>query len=141
MTDLQDKSRCPPLEEIADYVRNPLFREFCSEIQAEYGCAEKVEFSACSLEPGWNVKFKKAGRTLCTVYPREDYFTVLVVVGRREKEPVEAMLPGCTPEFRGIYARTKEGGGQRWLMADLEDRDGLYRDVLRTIGIRRGRRA
>ena len=85
MIDLQDKGVCPALEEISEYVRNPVFMEFCSEIKDTYKCKEKIEYSSCSLERGWNIKFKKAGKTLCTVYPREGYFTVLVVVGAKEK--------------------------------------------------------
>lgn len=136
MIDLQDKNYCPTLEEIGEMVGNPLFRRFCFEIKEEYKCAEKIEYSACSLEPGWNVKFKKSGRTLCTIYPRELYFTVMVVVGRKEKERVEETLPECCTQIRELYERTKEGNGQRWLMIDLEDADEVYRDVSGLIRIR-----
>ena len=85
MTDLQDKQARPTLEEIGAYVRNPVFARFCREIQETHRCAEKIEYSACSLAPGWNVKFKKAGKPLCTIYPHEQYFTAMVVVGRKEK--------------------------------------------------------
>ncbi len=137
MIDLKDKSYCPTLEEIGEYINNPVFTEFCSEIKNVYKCNEKIEFSSCSLEKGWNIKFKKAGKTLCTIYPRECYFTVMVVVGRKEKESVEEVLPECTPELQRIYNRTTEGNGQRWLMIDLEDKEELYRDLLRLIQIRR----
>ena len=103
-----------------------------------YDCREAIEYSACGLEPGWNVKFKKSGKSLCTIYLRESYFTAMVV-GRRESASVEAILPDCSPRLREIYAQTREGGGQRWLMIDLEDRDEVYRDVLRLIEIRRSR--
>ena len=46
------------------------------------------------------------------IYPNELYFTVLVVVGRKERE-------------------------QKWLTIDLEDKDEIYRYVLRLIQIRR----
>ena len=39
--------------------------------------------------------------------------------------------------LQDIYARNREGNGQRWLMIDLEDKDDRYRDVLRLIEIRR----
>lgn len=39
--------------------------------------------------------------------------------------------------MQNIYRQTQEGNGQRWLMIDLEDKDELYRDVQRLIGIRR----
>ncbi len=137
MVDLRDKQYCPDLEEIEDYVQNSVFHTFCEEIKDTYKCNEMIEFSACSMEPGWNVKFKKAGRSLCTIYPRELYFTVMVVVGRKEKEVVEELLPQCTSELQTIYHATKEGNGQRWLMIDLEDEGGLYKDVMNLIQIRR----
>ena len=137
MIDLQDKQNCPELEEIAKYVSNSVFMRFCSEIKNKYHCSEKIEFSSCSLERGWNIKFKKAGKTLCTIYPREHYFTVMVVVGRKEKDRVEEILPECAAEIQEIYRQTKEGNGQRWLMIDLEDEDRIFNDVFRLIQIRR----
>ena len=136
MTDLRDKTIRPTLEEIAAYVRNPVFRHFCAQITERYGCRETIAYSACSMEPGWNVKFKRSGRSLCAIYPRESFFTVMVVVGRREKASVEAILPDCTPQLRGIHSQTREVNGQRWLMIDLENRDQLYEDVFRLMDIR-----
>lgn len=137
MIDLQDKNICPTIEEIEEYVRNPVFTLFCSEIKDTYQCNEKIEYSSCSWEKGWNIKFKKAGKTLCTIYPREYYFTVMVVVGTKEKASVEEMLPECTVELQSIYHQTQEGNGQRWLMIDLKDKEDLYYDVLRLVQIRR----
>lgn len=137
MIDLQDKSTCPTIEEMGEYVRNPVFTRFCSEIKDTYKCNEKIEYSSCSWEKGWNIKYKKAGKTLCTIYPKEQYFTVLVVVGTKEKASVEKILPECTAELQSIYEQTREGNGQRWLMIDLEDKESLYDDLLRLIQIRR----
>ncbi len=139
MIDLQDRTVCPTLEDIAEAVHNPLFEKFCSKIKETYGVSEKIEFSSCSMEPGWNVKFKKSSRALCTVYPREAYFTVMVVVGQKEKEATEAMLSHCSVKLQEIYRQTKEGNGQRWLMIDLEDPDDSYEDVLELIKIRSGK--
>ena len=137
MIDLQDKNHYPTLEAISEYVRNPVFAQFCLEIKSTYKCNERIEYSSCSWEKGWNIKFKKAGKTLCTVYPRECYFTVMIVIGRKEKAFVEAILPECTIELSDIFHNTKEGNGQKWLMIDLEDKGDLYNDVFRLIQIRR----
>lgn len=134
--DLQDRANCPTLEEIGIFIRNPVFSQFCLDIQKKYGCKEKIEFSSCSWAKGWNIKFKKSGKSLCTLYPRESFFTVLIVIGKREKESTEAILTSCTPQLQEIYQLTKEGNGQRWLMVDLEDQDDLYRDVFRLLEIR-----
>lgn len=138
MIDIRDKGHCPTLEEIREAVGNDVFSRFCEDVKARYRCREKIEFSSCSWEYGWNVKFKKSGKSLCTVYPREQYFTVLVVVGQKEQEAVEAVLWECTPEVRTVYEQTKAGNGQKWLMIDLEDAGSVYEDVFRLMDIRRG---
>ncbi|ETJ35939.1 hypothetical protein Q604_UNBC09747G0002 [human gut metagenome] len=137
LIELYNCGYCPTLEEISEYIRNHLFNTFCLHIKTKYNIDSKIEFSKCSWQPGWNIKFKKSGKSLCTIYPRHMYFTVLVVIGRREKEQVEVLLSNCSPELQSIYSQTKEGNGQKWLMIDLEDRDTLYEDVLRLIDIRR----
>lgn len=138
MIDLHDKQHCPTLDDLAEYIQNPVFQQFCSEIKKTYACREKIEFSSCSWEMGWNIKFKKSGKTLCTIYPRESYFTVMVVVGKKEKERVDAMMPDCTLALQEIYAQTKEGNGQKWLMIDLEEKGDLYGNIFRLIEIRNG---
>lgn len=138
MVDLMDKKYHPSLEEISEYIGCPMFLRFCSELKETYKCSEQIEFSSCSMERGWNIKFKKSGKSLCTIYPWESYFTVMVVVGRKEKAFVEAILEECTPQLREIYHQTREGNGQRWLMLDLEDCEAMYQDILRLIAIRRG---
>lgn len=137
MIDLQNYAHCPTLDEISEYVRNPVFDKFCAELQEKYKVTEQTEFSKCSFEPGWNIKFKKSGKSLCTIYPREAYFTVLVVIGKKEKERTEELLPECSVFVREIYANTREGNGQRWLMIDVEDMGAVYEDVLRLIEVRR----
>ena len=82
MMDIQDRNYCPNLQEIDEYIKNPVFKQFCLEIKTKYKCNEKIEYSSCSYEKGWNIKFKKAGKTLCTIYPRKNYFTVMVVKKR-----------------------------------------------------------
>ena len=138
MVDIQDRGYCPKLEEIGEYIKNPVFTQFCTDIKTRYNCNEKIEFSSCSWEFGWNVKFKKSGKNLCTIYPIEGYFTVLVVIGQKEMEAVHAVLEECTPELRDIYMQTKTGNGQKWLMIDLEDKEKMYSDIFRLIDIRRG---
>ena len=138
MVDIQNKGYCPLLEEIGEYVNNPVFNQFCAEVKTKYKCKEKIEFSSCSWEYGWNVKFKKAGKSFCTIYPKDGYFTVLVVVGQKEKSAVESILHKCTPELRENYRQTEIGNGQKWLMIDLEDRENMYTDVFRLLDIRKG---
>lgn len=137
MIDIRDMNYEPNMEEMSTFINNPLFAELCQHLENEYKVFCKIEYSKDVWLRGWNIKFKKAGKSLCTVYPKENYFTVLVVVGNKEKESVENLLPQMSGEIREIYAKTKEGNGQRWLMTDLETSGAVYNDVLKLISIRR----
>lgn len=139
MIDIKNKDHVPLLEEIAEYIRNSFFMQFCDTVKNRYACNEKIEYSNCSWEKGWNIKFKKAGKTLCTIYPRESYFTVMVVIGKNEKKKAEDFLFCCTSQLKTIYNETKEGNAQRWLMIDLEEENTLYRDILCLLDIKRAR--
>ena len=137
MIDIRNKNYSPSLDEIVEYIRNPVFLELCEDVKIKFNAKEQLDFSSCSWEYGWNVKFKKSGKNLCTIYPREEYFTVLIVVGKKQKEAVEDILSDCSDRIKDVYHQTKEGNGQKWLMIDLEDKDKTYEDVLRLINIRK----
>ena len=137
MIDIKDMGYSPSIAEIGDSIGLPLFEVFCRYMVEEYQAVRKIEYSKDVWARGWNVKFRKAGKSLCVVYPKNKYFTVLVVVSNKEKERVENMLPYLSGELQELYRNTKEGNGQRWLMIDLYSDDEVYQDVLQLIRIRR----
>lgn len=137
MIDIKDMGYSPSIAEIGNFIGLPLFEVFCRYMDEEYQAVRKIEYSKDVWARGWNVKFRKAGKSLCVVYPKNKYFTVLVVVSNKEKERVENMLPYLSRELQELYRNTKEGNGQRWLMIDLYSDDEVYQDVLQLIRIRR----
>ena len=137
MIDIKDMGYSPSIAEIGDSIGLPLFEVFCRYMDEEYQAVRKIEYSKDVWARGWNVKFRKAGKSLCVVYPKNKYFTVLVVVSNKEKERVENMLPYLSGELQELYRNTKEGNGQRWPMIDLYSDDEVYQDVLQLIRIRR----
>ena len=84
MRGLEDKNRKPDIDELSRFVQNPLFDELCRYMDSEYQAIRCIEYSGDKVLLGWNLKFKKAGRTLCTVYPRPGHFPMLLIVGRKE---------------------------------------------------------
>lgn len=137
MSHLMDINHVPDIEQISKAVDNPLFDRFYNFVIDEYKALCKIEYSKDVWAPGWNIKLRKAGKSLCVIYPRERSFTVLVVVGKKEKDRVLSLLPNLCEEMQSLYYSTKEGNGQRWLMIDLKSRDRLYEDTLQLIRIRR----
>lgn len=137
MIDIKNIDYTPDIHEISEYIGNPLFGQFYQYMQKEYKALCKIEYSKDVWARGWNIKLRKAGKGLCVIYPKEQYFTVLVVVGNKEKESVENILPKLSEEIQEIYHTTKEGNGQRWLMIDLKEKNQIYEDTLELIRIRR----
>ena len=136
MWDKYDQARIPAISDFDNYIRSPLWQKFCSYMEETYKITPRFEYSRCSL-PGWNAKFRKGGKNLCTVYPEETCFMVMVVIGKNEKEQVEQELAGFSPYIQDLYHTTKEGMGQRWLKIIVEDED-VFDDMKRLIAIRRG---
>lgn len=139
MIDITNKNYKPDAGELGAYIGNPLFGELCAQMEADYGALCDVVYSGDNVLLGWNMRFHKAGRTLCRLYPKGGYCTVLIVVGRKEKARVEALLPGMSEAMQKLYHGTQEGMGQRWLLFDLHAPDALYRDALTLVAIRRGK--
>jgi AraC family transcriptional regulator len=129
----------PSEYEMSNFINNELWDKFCEFMKSNYNVNPIFEFSKCSLEFGWNIKFKKGSRTLCTVYPRENYFCVMIVIGKKEKEQFENMFHSFCIEIQEIYGDTREFNNQKWLMIDLEDEDKKYEDVKKILNIRASR--
>ena len=100
------KSQQPTLEQISSYIASPLWGELCQWAEKSYQIEPKVEHSTCSGAPGWNVKYKKGGRALCTLYPDDGQFTAMVTVGTKEAAEAELLLPTCS-EYIGSFLRAR----------------------------------
>lgn len=107
----------------------------CSHLETSYGVLPHIEHSICCGAPGWNVKYKKGSRALCTLYPAEGYFTAMVSVGSREAMEVEGMLCACTDYLRELYWQTRPWNGGRWLMIQVRTPE-ILRDVKGLIALR-----
>ena len=129
------KSQQPSLAEISAFIANPLWGEFCRWTEERYTVLPKVEHSTCIGAPGWNVKYKKGGRSLCTLYPDEGAFTVLVTVGAKEAPQAELLLPAFSAYLRELFSRTQPFNGARWLMIRVSD-PRVLEDVKQLVSLR-----
>lgn len=106
----------PALEDIRALVALPLWDDLCGFLHTTWHAAPKLEFSKCSLAFGWNVKYRKGGRALCTLYPAPGAFTCMVSIGQRETSQAELLLPRCTPYVQALYTSSRPSRMGRWLM-------------------------
>lgn len=120
--------REPSMADVSQYIASPLWDAFTAFVAETWNAAPRIEHSRCGGAPGWNVKYKARGRALCTVYPRDGFFTCMVSVGTKEKDEAEALLSACDPYVRELYERSAEGSFGRWLMIDVTSED-ILRDA------------
>lgn len=132
---LYPKDNRPDLAAVSAYIGSPLWDELCNHLEDTYSVSPTVEYSVCSGAPGWNIKYKKSGRALCTLYPARGFFTCLVSVGSKEVEEAELLLPAFTDYLRELYRNTKPFNGGRWLMINVTSPD-ILNDVKALISLR-----
>ena len=126
----------PSWEQIEEFVSNPLWADFNKRIQSVYQTEPRMEHSRCSMQAGWNIKYKKSGKSLCTLYPMQGFFIVLVVIGSHEIIEAELLMPLCTGYVQTLFKNTKTGNGQKWLMIEVRDKETME-DVFRLINLRK----
>ena len=129
----------PRLEDIKAYIGPTVayWDDLVVHLEEIYQPKKQLDFSKDSLQPGWNVKFKKSGKALCTLYPMPNYFIVLVVVGpKNEIEVKKSMDSGFfTPYVKELYDKAKYSLLGRWLMIDVKNQTVL-KDIIQLIQIR-----
>lgn len=126
----------PSYQDIVAFVDSPLWVELESFLQSNYAVEPTISYSRCAGQPGWNVKYKKAGRALCTLYPMDGFFIALVVIGSKEYEETLEELPECTDYTRELFYNADSSSMGRWLMIQVTNKD-ILEDVKRLIQVRR----
>ncbi len=132
---LYHQSNPPSLEEIGEYVDSRRWKTINYSLSSTYQTEPEFSYSKCSMQPGWNVKYKKSGKSLCTLYPMEGYFIALVVIGSKETEEAEMILPSCSEYTQALYRNSTFSCGGRWLMIHVTE-DKILEDVLKLIQTR-----
>ena len=117
--ELYPQSMPPDLAAVSAYIGSPLWDELRTHLESSYGVLPTVEHSICSGAAGWNLKYKKSGRALCTLYPAQGFFTALVSIGAKEAMEAELQLSACTPYLQKLYWNTRTFNGGRWLMINV----------------------
>jgi hypothetical protein len=126
----------PTEVEIADFIGSPLWKDLNDFLRENYEVEPSYSYSTCSGQPGWNVKYQKAGRSLCTLYPMSGFFIVLVVIGTKEEMEVEPVLLTCDESIQNMYKRVVPLMGGRWLMIHVTS-EKILEDVKLLIQLRR----
>ncbi|MCL2310433.1 MAG: DUF3788 domain-containing protein [Proteobacteria bacterium] len=70
----------------------------------------------------YEYKFRKSGKTLCALYPREKGFGFRMVCGKAEREKFEAERQHFSPETQKVFDDAHQYHDGKWLMLDVKDK-------------------
>ena len=121
---IQNRDKAPEMNEIGKYITGELKREWndmTGYIESAFKAKPQVVYSGCTAKPGWNVKYKKSGKALCTLYPEKEGFTVLIVLSLKDMDLFDTVREGYTDFVNRLYDKTGLFNGTKWLMIRVSD--------------------
>lgn len=124
-----DLKSCFTVDDIRKLISSHLFDELKEHLTG-LGCSFIPSFSRCSLAYGWNLKVRKGCRPVAVIYPKPGGFSVLIVIGRKEREAFDAVLPALSDYVSNVWLNSRDMNGQRWLMMDVSSPEVLSDVVL-----------
>lgn len=133
--ELYSEARGPRWRKSTPMRIRPFGLQLRAYLAAAYGAGPRLEYSRCGLEPGWNVKFRRGSKSLCTVYLRPGFVTAMVSVAPKDEEAAQMVLLTCTAETQAVYHRSAASKMGRWLMLDITSPE-MLEDVKALLAVR-----
>lgn len=118
-----DQNNTPTYDDIMMFMSEKgqtLWKDINSFIQEKYDALPKIAYSRCSEKPGWNIKYKKSNKSICTLYPEKGSFTALVVITLDLVPVINAMSLEFDQEILKLISSVKPFNGTLWLMIRAE---------------------
>lgn len=129
MNDLiHDSSPMPSLDEITAYINPParaLWSELNQFIQETLQAKPKITYSVSAGKPGWNVKYQKSGKSICTLYPEKDCWVALVVIKVKMAPMLSTLQPALHPLIHNLVSAARPYNKTFWLMIPVADESVL----------------
>jgi len=96
-----------------------VWEQLCAAIEKEYD-TDRIWGKGFGM---WvhEYKYRRGGKTLCTLYVKEDTVCVLITLGRAEREKFEKIRERFSPRLQKIYDETESLHDGKWLWLEQED--------------------
>lgn len=137
-TAFMDRDRQPTASEIAEALGStaPLWDRIRRFVETSY----EVEptFVPPSKNYGWDLKYRKGGKTLVSLTPDRGGFTALVVLGEKETEAARELDLGH--HVQGVFDGARQLRDGRWLFVHVESGRDVD-DIERLLAVKRRPRA
>lgn len=127
----------PDAEEMTNLVGKPLYEvwnKLCALIDDKYDmdCVWNNGGKAWKYE----YKYRKGGKTLCSLYARENCIGFMIVFGKDERLKFEANREAYSKEIQETYDNTHTYHDGKWIMFEPTD-TSLFNDFIKLLSVKR----
>ena len=129
--------KTPDIEEIRALVGDSLYElwfKLCDEIDRKY----EMECAWNSGGKSWTYeyKYRRGGKTLCALYARENCIGFMVILGKAEREKLEAHREEFGMEIQEVYDESDTYHDGNWMMFMPKDASA-FPDLMKLLEIKR----
>ena len=117
---MTDKTRMPTEEEIESFIgerAKEAWSQIRRFIEDHYDVTRETVFYGAKY--GWTIRYRKSGKTLCSLFPENGGFTVLIVLGKKESEKALSIRDELSSKIRKLLGETEQLHDGRWLWIRL----------------------
>lgn len=113
----------PTLEDMKEFAAGTYFERLFDFLTENYHPKFSIEYSKeKGAFGGWNLKAKKYGGNLGTIYFREDCVRMMVVVSELFEEDLSATISSMSEQIQKTYMENKPVMGGFWFVVDITSR-------------------
>jgi len=134
---MTDEAHKPTEKEMTDFIgerAGEAWLEIRKFIEDCYDIAPETIFYGAKY--GWTVRYRKSGKTLCSLFPEKGGFTVLIVLGRKESDKFLSIQAELGSKIQKFFENAKQYHDGRWLWIRMStERDA--KDIIKLLQIKR----
>lgn len=82
------------------------------------------------------LKFRRSGKTLLTIYLKEEFIVSLIIFGKEERKQYEMIQESFTEYIQNYYINSRTYHDGKWMFIELHD-DSYLNDIIRLIEIKK----
>ena len=135
---IADKSSPPDDKTVRDWLGPKVFKHWAdlrSWIETYYPAVFAPDWLYGGKKRGWSLRYRKT-KAFCTLLPEYRQLSVLVVLGRAEREKFEERRYAWRPQLTNLYDEAKTYPDGKWLTLEILSADDRH-DVTELLTMKR----
>jgi hypothetical protein len=134
---MTDKTRTPTEGEILSFIGEKTREAWTNLnrfIQTNYSLEPEIIFYGAKY--GWALRYRKSGKTICTLFPENNAFTTLIVLGKEEAQKAQTPQTELSTKIYNLINQTEQLHDGRWLWIRAQTTTDIE-DITRLLKIKR----